>query len=107
MKAMLDLVERKEVLKILDRRLNMDDRTRYVFKNILDLPRVNTAPISCGEWILNMNQVVCSQCNAILFEFDQEDLPAIQSLISHLGDTERFCFHCGSDMHSKITKEST
>lgn len=107
MKAMLDLVERKEVLKILDRRLNMDDRTRYVFKNILDLPRVNTAPISCGEWILNMNQVVCSQCNAILFEFDQEDLPDIQNLISHLGDTERFCFHCGSDMHSKITKEST
>lgn len=95
---MAELVDLEEVLKILDRRLNLDDRTRYVFEKILELPIVKVAAADHGARILSGDKVICNRCKTILFGLSKEELNVAQRILPYLGNVEKFCFNCGADM---------
>lgn len=95
---MAELVDLEEVLKILDRRLNLDDRTQYVFEKILELPIVKVPAANRGAWILSGDKVICNCCKTILFRLSKEELNVVQRILPYLGNVEKFCFNCGADM---------
>ena len=89
-----EYIKREEALRIVDRRVDLNEKTRHVFQELMSLPAADVAPVVYAEPVMIFDDpftgrrfTTCSHCDG------------------KIGKRDRYCKHCGAKMDHKQQKE--
>lgn len=94
---MAEYIEREAALRIVDRRVDLNEKTKHVFQALTSLPAADVAPVMHGRWIDTGEKdtdgnawFVCNICG-------HRDLHAPLMDVPH-------CWFCGAKMNGGIKR---
>lgn len=77
---MAEYIEREAVLKIVDRRVDLNAKTKPMFQELISLPAADVAPVMHGRWISHKGYCECNLCHNLF------------------GSYFNYCPNCGAKM---------
>ncbi len=95
---MAEYIEREAVLKIVDRRVDLNAKTKPMFQELISLPAADVAPLVHGRWVYDKNATdwgiggyVCSECKN-----KNNNLPCNKVKSALMFSGARYCPNCGA-----------
>ena len=73
-------LDREAVLKIVDRRVDLNAKTKPMFQELISLPAADVAPVVHGRWISHKGYCECNLCHNLF------------------GSYFNYCPNCGAKM---------